>query len=74
MAKIIRPSQRGLDNLKSGAFIDLENEITGRLPEYDRERCPNGYINLSGAVNTLMDDSMAKWMESFAAKYQFHQG
>ncbi|KAF6819705.1 hypothetical protein CSOJ01_01112 [Colletotrichum sojae] len=69
----IKPSLRALANLESGAFIDLENEA-GKLPQYDPESRPDGLIDLSGAINGLMDDFLGEEMDEFAKSYDFHQG
>ncbi|EQB49173.1 hypothetical protein CGLO_11519 [Colletotrichum gloeosporioides Cg-14] len=64
----IKPSTRALANLESGAFIDLENEA-GKLPQYDPEICPDGLIDLSGAINSLMNDVLEEEMASFEKSY-----
>lgn len=69
MGHIIKPSRRGIANLESGAFIDLEDEITRQLPRYDPDTCPNGLIDLSGATNALMGDFMAEQAAEFAKSY-----
>ncbi|KXS93313.1 hypothetical protein AC579_844 [Pseudocercospora musae] len=72
MTKIAYPSRRGLANLDSGRYIDLEEEISN-LPAYDPSKCPKGLIDLSGAVNKLMRDVMEEKIDSFAAQYAFGQ-
>lgn len=69
----IKPSSRALANLESGAFIDLEDEAS-KLPQYDPESRPDGLIDLSGAINGLMDDFLAEEMDAFAKSYDFRQG
>ncbi|GKT58714.1 ACC synthase [Colletotrichum tofieldiae] len=69
---IIKPSSRALANLDSGAFIDLENEAS-KLPQYDSDTCPDGLIDLSGAVNGLMDDVLAEEMGKFSRGYDLQQ-
>ncbi|KZL83120.1 aspartate aminotransferase [Colletotrichum incanum] len=69
---IIKPSLRALANLDSGAFIDLENEAS-KLPQYDSDTRPEGLIDLSGAVNGLMDDVLAEEMEKFSRSYDLQQ-
>ncbi|KAF6841628.1 hypothetical protein CPLU01_00300 [Colletotrichum plurivorum] len=68
----IKPSSRALANLESGAFIDLENEAS-KLPQYDPGSCPDGLIDLSGAINGLMDDFLGEEMDEFSKSYNFHQ-
>ncbi|OHE95434.1 hypothetical protein CORC01_09306 [Colletotrichum orchidophilum] len=67
---VIKPSSRALANLKSGSFIDLENEAS-KLPQYDPATCPGGVIDLSGAINGLMDDMLAEEMNQFSKTYDF---
>lgn len=69
MSHIIQPSQRGIANLEAGAFIDLEDEIPRQLPSYDPDTCPNGLIDLSGAINVLMNDFMANQVGEFSKTY-----
>ncbi|KAF3811211.1 putative aminotransferase sirI [Colletotrichum gloeosporioides] len=69
----IKPSTRALANLESGAFIDLENEA-GKLPQYDPEICPDGLIDLSGAINSLMNDVLKEEMTSFEKSYSLNEG
>ncbi|KAK1688090.1 pyridoxal phosphate-dependent transferase [Colletotrichum godetiae] len=68
--RVIEPSSRALANLESGGFIDLENEA-GKLPQYDPVTCPDGVIDLSGAINGLMDDVLAEEMDQFSKTYDF---
>ncbi|TDZ74235.1 WD repeat domain-containing protein 83 [Colletotrichum trifolii] len=68
----IKPSSRALANLDSGAFIDLENEAS-KLPRYDPETRPDGLIDLSGAVNGLMDDVLGEEMDKFAESYDLRK-
>ncbi|KAI8166794.1 WD repeat domain-containing protein 83 [Colletotrichum sp. SAR 10_70] len=68
----IKPSTRALANLESGAFIDLENEA-GKLPQYDPEICPDGLIDLSGAINSLMNDVLEEEMTNFEKSYSLSQ-
>ncbi|KAF4488477.1 1-aminocyclopropane-1-carboxylate synthase 2 [Colletotrichum fructicola Nara gc5] len=69
----IEPSTRALANLESGAFIDLENEA-GKLPQYDPEICPDGLIDLSGAINSLMNDVLEEEMTNFEKSYSLSEG
>ncbi|KAL2878116.1 hypothetical protein SGCOL_006646 [Colletotrichum sp. CLE4] len=71
--RVIEPSSRALANLESGGFIDLENEA-GKLPQYDPVTCPDGVIDLSGAINGLMDDVLAEEMDQFSKTYDFAKG
>ncbi|KAI8283518.1 WD repeat domain-containing protein 83 [Colletotrichum sp. SAR11_57] len=68
----IEPSTRALANLESGAFIDLENEA-GKLPQYDPEICPDGLIDLSGAINSLMNDVLEEEMTNFEKSYSLSE-
>ncbi|KAK1853790.1 aspartate aminotransferase [Colletotrichum chrysophilum] len=68
----IKPSTRALANLESGAFIDLENEA-GKLPQYDPETCPDGLIDLSGAINSLMNDVLEEEMTNFEKSYSLSE-
>ncbi|KAI8304421.1 WD repeat domain-containing protein 83 [Colletotrichum sp. SAR11_240] len=68
----IKPSLRALANLESGAFIDLENEA-GKLPQYDPEICPDGLIDLSGAINSLMNDVLEEEMTNFEKSYSLSE-
>ncbi|KAJ5018449.1 WD repeat domain-containing protein 83 [Colletotrichum sp. SAR 10_99] len=68
----IKPSTRALANLESGAFIDLENEA-GKLPQYDPEICPDGLIDLSGAINSLMNDVLEEEMTNFEKSYSLSE-
>ncbi|KAH8887250.1 PLP-dependent transferase [Thozetella sp. PMI_491] len=69
MEHVLQPSRRAVGNLQSGAFIDLEDEVS-KLPSYDPQTCPSGLINLSGAVNNLMGDHMRQCVSDFAAHYE----
>ncbi|KAK5111396.1 hypothetical protein LTR85_012170 [Meristemomyces frigidus] len=71
MAHIAKLSNRGLANLESSPVNGLEDDVH-RLPSYDPEACPDGLIDLSGAVNTLMGDVVAKQMDDFAQNYSLH--
>ncbi|KAI8262878.1 hypothetical protein K4K53_010822 [Colletotrichum sp. SAR 10_77] len=68
----IKPSTRALANLESGAFIDLENEA-GKLPQYDPEICPDGLIDLSGAINSLMNDVLEEEVTNFEKSYSLSE-
>ncbi|KAI8302475.1 WD repeat domain-containing protein 83 [Colletotrichum sp. SAR11_59] len=68
----INPSTRALAHLESGAFIDLENEA-GKLPQYDPEICPDGLIDLSGAINSLMNDVLGEEMTNFEKSYSLSE-
>ncbi|KAI8214547.1 WD repeat domain-containing protein 83 [Colletotrichum sp. SAR 10_66] len=68
----IKPSTRALANLESGAFIDLENEA-GKLPQYDPEICPDGLIDLSGAINSLMNDVLEEETTNFEKSYSLSE-
>lgn len=69
----LKPSSRALANLNSGVFIDLENEAS-QLPRYHPETCPEGLVDLSGAVNGLMDDVLAGEMTEFIKTYDLQKG
>lgn len=70
---VVKPSSRALANLESGGFIDLEDEAS-KLPQYDPATCPNGVIDLSGAINGLMGDVLAEEMNRFSKAYDFVKG
>ncbi|KAI3535137.1 hypothetical protein CSPX01_11655 [Colletotrichum filicis] len=70
---VVKPSSRALANLESGGFIDLENEAS-KLPQYDPATCPDGVIDLSGAINGLMGDVLAEEMDRFSKAYDFVKG
>ncbi|EXK27166.1 hypothetical protein FOMG_16238 [Fusarium oxysporum f. sp. melonis 26406] len=58
------PSKRALATLKSGLAWDLMQKVKER-PRYDLHLRPDGVIDLSGALNTLMDDWMKSYVERF---------
>ncbi|KAH8647963.1 pyridoxal phosphate-dependent transferase [Xylariales sp. PMI_506] len=73
MKNIAQPSRRAIANLQSGAFIELEEEAD-KLPQYDKIKCPDGLLNLAGAVNTLVDDLMSQHVDDFSKVYPLSQG
>ncbi|CAG9990020.1 unnamed protein product [Clonostachys byssicola] len=67
MAQDFPPSARASATLNQGPAWDLMEKVKLR-PKYDAEERPEGVINLSGAVNNLMQD----WMSIYARdKLQF---
>ncbi|KAF5712490.1 1-aminocyclopropane-1-carboxylate synthase [Fusarium mundagurra] len=54
------PSQRALASFNQGPAWDLMEKVK-RIPHYDPVTKPAGIIDLSGALNALMDD----WMEEY---------
>lgn len=73
LGSAIKPSARGLANLQSGRLVDLEKQVRS-LPLYDPQSCPDGLIDLSGAVNTLMDDFLEEHGNEFLRKCDAVQG
>ncbi|KAH7012989.1 pyridoxal phosphate-dependent transferase [Ilyonectria destructans] len=54
------PSGRALETYKHGKAWDLMNHAK-QYPAYDPRTCPDGFINLSGALNILMRD----WLKDY---------
>ncbi|CVL07589.1 related to 1-aminocyclopropane-1-carboxylate synthase [Fusarium mangiferae] len=54
------PSHRALASFNQGLAWDLMEKV-GQIPHYDPVAEPAGIIDLSGALNALMDD----WMEEY---------
>ncbi|RSM07634.1 hypothetical protein CDV31_008527 [Fusarium ambrosium] len=63
MATNFPPSARASATLDKGPAWTLMQKVKSR-PQYNAEKMPDGIINLSGALNGLMDD----WMSDFADK------
>ncbi|KAL6800823.1 pyridoxal phosphate-dependent transferase [Trichoderma sp. SZMC 28013] len=68
MENVIKPSKRALANLELESPANLEDKIS-RLPSYDPETCPDGLIDLSGAINMLVSDLMGAHMDRFVQYY-----
>ncbi|KAJ4179428.1 hypothetical protein NW755_012513 [Fusarium falciforme] len=63
MAANFPPSARGSATLDQGPAWTLMQRVKSR-PKYDAQNMPDGIINLSGALNGLMED----WMSEYAGK------
>lgn len=73
MENVIKPSKRALANLELESPANLEDKIS-RLPSYDPETCPDGLIDLSGAINMLVSDLMGAHMDRFVQYYAVENG
>ncbi|RTE75249.1 hypothetical protein BHE90_010273 [Fusarium euwallaceae] len=56
------PSRRALASFNQGPAWDLMQKVQ-KLPHYDPMTQPSGIVDLSGALNAMMDD----WMEQYFA-------
>ncbi|KAI8712238.1 Aminotran-1-2 domain-containing protein [Fusarium sp. LHS14.1] len=63
MAQNFPPSARASATLEQGPAWTLMERVKS-LPKYDAHNKPDGLINLSGALNGLMED----WMKAYADK------
>jgi hypothetical protein len=68
-----QPSSRALVALDRGKAWDLMKKV-GQLPAYDSQTCPNGVINLSGALNTIMRDWFKGYTESNLKNFPINEG
>ena len=55
-----QPSRRAQEALRGETAWDLMRSVK-KYPAYDPVKCPTGLIDLSGAINTLMQD----WVEQY---------
>ncbi|KAJ3523855.1 hypothetical protein NM208_g12294 [Fusarium decemcellulare] len=63
--RAFEPSKRALATFDQGPAWDLMQKVN-RRPSYDPVSCPDGLINLSGALNGLMDDWMSTYIQTLA--------
>ncbi|KAF7556554.1 hypothetical protein G7Z17_g1364 [Cylindrodendrum hubeiense] len=63
-ANAYQPSRRALETFNHGKAWDLMNKAKQR-PAYHPKTCPDGFINLSGALNILMRD----WLKDYTDKH-----
>jgi hypothetical protein len=59
-------SRRARATFENGKAWDLMMEVKTK-PQYDSKNCPEGVINLSGALNGLMKDWMADYVKDHAS-------
>ncbi|KAH6970697.1 pyridoxal phosphate-dependent transferase [Ilyonectria sp. MPI-CAGE-AT-0026] len=66
------PSGRALETYKHGKAWDLMNQAK-QYPAYDPNTCPDGFINLSGALNILMRDWLKDYCDQNMKNIQISQ-
>lgn len=68
-----QPSSRALAALDRGKAWDLMKKV-GQLPAYDSKTCPDGVINPSGALNTIMRDWFKEYTETNLKNFPINEG
>lgn len=68
-----RPSERAVSAVQKQTAWDLMQEIQ-KHPRYDPDTCPNGCIDLSGAVNKIMRDYVDRYSEAIKNAIPMDEG